>query len=467
MIPTRSELQEVIKTSNVKWLDRIIYKNLGQLQANLNNTERAMLVDQLATSMALYERLALGVTTVRHALYRHYNVLIKSGAATSQLSRRFNMSKKGFNREIRDQIDSAFKQAHWHEQEDRLEEAATCLRRAQLSYKVLFDEEMVIALLCGDCAEAEAELARIAQFREVLFLSAIKLAASVAKAHDLSLSGNAVEWSDLVQEAIIGTMQAVQAYHPIESGQTFTSFVRTWVSGIVSKRISETTRTVPVPRTVIDRYDYVNKAILHLGLTVTDLRGGVHEGSVLVEGKVDNETLDRIAYCATALQAGQEDEECHIDQTARRPYNRGEVMYLLKVTQETLSLDVKVASHSGEEGEADSLGNVLADDAPTVEEAYDGERVSSRLMAILYQFTSEEEYAIMKLRYGMKTEAVVGCGRVSDQYCATIDAPMNKSRVAEIDQEVLDRVREAAAEDPDLVRQLREIWRTVPFMEKR
>jgi len=454
-----------LKTGELKWLDRAAYKAFGDLQADLNEAERGMLVDQLAVSFERYERLVLNLYSVREALYLHYNQLVKSHATTSQLSRRFNMSLRGHNRQLRDMIDSAFEFANMMERQNDPDKAAFWLLQAEISHKVLFSPGMSNLIRKSRAHAAARELVRIRQFQQALFRSVIMLAVSVARAHNLRLKGSTVEWTDLAQEAIIGALQAVEAYHPIDSGQTFTSFVRTWVSGIVSKRVNETTRTVPIPRSMIDRYDYVHKAIQVLGLVVSDLRGGVRQEGRLIEGKVDWETLCRIAYCATLLQAKPKKEEGEDEEKIIRPFSPEEVLDLLMNTQDTVSMELEVESDgmavNGQEHV--TFGETLPDDALNAEQRFDGSRVGMRLMAIVRRHTTWEEYVIMSLRYGQGV--VLGCGRVSDLYVARTGKPMNKGKVTSVYKTVLERLRRVAASDPNLKRQFEEIEATVPFMD--
>lgn len=436
------------KAGRFRWLDRIAYRDLGKLQLNLSNSEREEIANQLAISLQKYENLVLNIKEVRHILYRIYNDMITSKTSTSQLSNQFNMSLKGHNHKLRKQIDENFKLACEYEKIGKQFEASTQLRNANLSYDVLFDPKIINAVQNTSTA-ASQELIKIQQFREKLFYSIIEMAVGLAKKYSVQLDGNCIEWTDLAQEAILASMKAVEKYHPIDCGNTFTSFVYTWISGTLSKKINEITRTVSVPRSTLDRYVYVQKAIDNLGLILSDLRGGSRQFNILASGKIDYFTLCQIADKATTLKGGDE------------LFTPEEIRRLLLTTQEELSLDIEVESADGTE--CVTLGETLPDETFSVEEQIDGTLFSSRLMSIISQYTTPEELALIKLRYG--TGKFRGCKLVADIYSFATKKPMNKGRVSEIEKQVFERIKSEIENNPDLRRQFEEIDETLPFFQ--
>lgn len=439
---------EVVKNRPVTWLDPTAYKLLGRLQHSLKPTERRLLVFQLGTALKQYEKLALSIRDVRQRLFRQYNEMVKAGVATSQLSRKFNMSVRGHNAIVGQNIDMAFKLAHEYDRILRRDYAYSVLRDAGLSFRTLLRPEIVDIAKVNSPAAAR-ELLRIDQFRYELFRSTVKMAIVIARNHSERIDGDVVEWEDLAQEAIIAAKEAVDNYHPIEDGKTFTSYVYTWVSGIVSKKVYETTRTVFLPRTTLDRYHYVDRAVKELGLLMTELKGGIRPSGTLSEGKVGYDTLCEIARVATRLQRGN------------KPFFADEVLELLKTTQDEVSLDMEVDGAEGEE--TLTLVETLTDGAFLTDEQYDGRQLSRRLMALIKQFTTPEEYLIMELRYGCGE--VVGCQRVTDQYVSGTGRSTNKTKVGNIDKDVISRVKEIIKRDPEARRQFRELLETTPFME--
>ena len=435
--------------SRLKWIGARIYGDIGTLHGDLNPTERRMLVDQLATSLGRYEVAALGSIKVRNQIYRIYNALVKVGSSTSQLAGSFNMSLKGHNDTVRSQVDKAFKYASKADIEGAPTEAAQRLKEVSLSHKVLFSPE-VVSLVNGERGAGAQEIVRIEQYREKLFRSTLKMVAAIAKKHSHHLEGTTVEWADLVQEGIIASIAAVEAYHPVEDGNTFTSYVHTWVNGIISKKVNETTRTVSIPRTTLDRFVFVQRAIDDLGLAIEDLRGGPWRDGRVRRGQVSDETLETIACRATELHTGN-----HL-------FSSDEVQELIIVTQDEVSMDIELDSDN--DPEMVTFGESIPSDAPSAEEAIDGALVGQRLMSLVRAHTTDEEYIVMELRYGMG--AVKGYRVVADEYTEGTGKAMNKGKVASIDRHVLSRLRRECSLNPALMKQFREIMETVVFMPK-
>lgn len=438
-----------LKPGRLRWLYRAIYEDIGSLHIDLNPTERRMVVEQLATSLVRHETLTLALRSVREALYKIYNDMVRSGMTTSQLSSKFNMSVRRHNDQIRDLVDASFKLAHDKELAGEPSEAALQLHAAGLSHKILFSPE-ITSLVELNQGEAATELVRIDQYRELLFNSTLKMVVGIANKKHALLDGNTVEWADLIQEGMIAAMAAVEAYQPLAEGNTFTSYMHTYVSGIISKKVNETTRTVFIPRSTLDRFVYVNKAIDELGMVISDLRGGRWQDGKLTEGKVDDNTLQRIADQATLLQKGN------------NFFTAEEVQELIIFTQDEISMDLEVASPDGTE--SISFGEEIPSEDPPADEVVDGALVGRRLMELVRQYTTTEEYLIMELRWGMG--AVKGYKTVAEEYTDGTGKPMNKGKAAHLEKQVLSRLQTETSTDPTLMKQFREIMATLVFLPK-
>ncbi len=451
MQPKKPSDPKELVPGQLKWVSRSFYGDIGKLQADLNPVERKLLVDQLATSLDQYEHMALNIKAVRNILYRVFNRMMKTGVIASQLSRKFNMSIPGHNEQVTEDIENAFNDAHERERENCPFEAARILRAATLSHKQLFASDVIDAVVM-DNGGAAVELIRVRQYQNRLFRSTLKMAVRIARKHDKHLDGNTVEWQDLAQEAVIAAQQAVESYRPIEGGNTFTSFVHTWVSGSLSKKVNETTRTVFIPRSTLDRFGYISKAIDELDLLIEDLRGGAWVDGKIYDGKVDYDTLGKIAARATELQ------QCD------KAFTPEEVHDLILTTQQEVSMDLKI---EGDDTGINSMtfGDSIASDKPPAGEALDGGLFSRRLMGIMAEFTSTEEYALLELRWGMG--AVKSYKTAAEEYSAGTGKPMNKGKAALLEQQVFTRVQREAANNPDLMKRFRELMETSLFITEK
>ena len=435
------------------WVSRPLYKAVGELYIDLSkNGNRTEVINLLREALASYENAVLSVAAVRVSLYHTFNDLEVKGLSVSTLSQKYNMSMKGHNAKLKKDMQSVFDQAS-HEEFvlGNPNTAASLLKGAGLNHKVLFSAE-IKGIVKDTGGAAVTALSEVTVYRNTLFKSTLKMVMQIARNHSRSLDGSVVEWQDLVQEGVIAALQAVESYHPEpdDGGATFTSYVYTTVRGIISKRVNETTRTVRIPRWNINRFAHVSKAIEELHLSVSDLRGGAWQDGKLYIGKVSDETLDKIALKATEIQNG----------TAN--FTAKEVIELLMVTQVPISMDVEVASDN-DITEAITFGESITYEGPSTEELIDGMRLGHRLMELVTAYTvSSEEVKIMELRWGMGE--VSSYREVAATFADGTGNAMNKGKAAAIEEQVMERIRRAMANDPAVARQFRELLRSTDLI---
>ena len=433
----------------LSWLSRPLFNAVGELYIDLSKKgARTEVTDRLCIALADYEHESLNINEVRAKLYHTFNDMETHGPSVSALSKHYNMSKQGNNAKLKQHIQSIFDQAS-HEEfvKGNSNAAVQLLRDAGLGRRALFSPEIKDIVEADDGLAADA-LAAVTEQRDILFKSTLKMVMSLARAHTRKLDGSVVEWQDLVQEGIIASLQAVDAYRPKlgDKGVTFTSYVYTTVSGIISKRVNETTRTVRVPRTNIDRFAHVSKAIDALHLSLPDIRGGHWQDGRLATGQVSNDTLTRIAEKATEIQNGKAN------------FTAKEVMELLMDTQSIISMDIEVESDE-DITEAVTFGETIADPGPSAEELLDGRRLKHNLMRMVHDYTvSPTEVKIMELRYGMGE--VLSFRAVASKFAGDTGTPMNKGRAATIEGQVLGRIRRAMRNDPKAAKQFEELLRS-------
>jgi DNA-directed RNA polymerase specialized sigma24 family protein len=419
-------------------IDRAIYDSVSELAAPLSETELGMLANQLSLSLERYERLALDKVEVRDHLYRMYNSLLESGKTVSTLSREFNMSRKGHNDTIRHTVQTAFKHAYQAELLGSPTLPQYHLGNVKLRSALLLSEE--VKALIGPPAYREA--IRIDQFRQVLFKSVAQMAAGIARRQTRQLSGTVIDLPDLVHEAFAAVLTVLDNYQPIEDGKTLTSFIYTSVNGIVSSRIRESTRNVAIPRTVLDRWGPVHKKFRAYGLSGRDI--------------YDEDGIEPEIFSAVIRDLNKAMTD------SSRLYTGDEVLSLIKQTQEEASLDVIVAYD--EHGCEATLGSLLLDQEPTVEEKMDARLAGVRLMALIREFCSDEEYIMMELRWGMGS--VKSYQKVSMEYTSSTGRPMNKTSASIIERRVFEKIRKRAAVDPSVRKRFTAIWETLTFAEK-
>jgi len=139
-----------------------------------------------------------------------------------------------------------------------------------------------------------------------------------------------------------------------------------------------------------------------------------------------------------------------------RPFTAYEVFKLLENVQDECSLDLEL--DFGDEGKIPMIEQISSGE-PSTEDQIDAGLLGARLMRIIRDYTTTEEYTVFELRYG--GDRVLNYKETSDAYVLGRDLRMNKGRVSDIDRDVLARLRAAAERDPDLKRSLLELLDTV------
>jgi RNA polymerase sigma factor (sigma-70 family) len=417
--------------------DMAVYDAVGKMHNDLSGRDRMLVIQQLESALDRYEYEALQVYAVRVYLYNVYNDKIRGCKSVSTFSRDFNMSIRGHNADLITVVDALIAEAFSLDMSGKHEDASKVILSIRLRHSVLYGAEVLHRVkACAAYGNVHSKAALdqmywVNKYRETLFESVIKLATHIGKKAAVCLSGEVIAEADLIHEAILGAKEAVLSYQPRNDGKTFTSYVNNWVSGTISKYVNENTRTVSVPRTLIDRYRPVLEAIEELGTTEG-------EPVALMATKIlhDKRQLSR----GTKLRR----EEVY---TAREVFNLHQIM------QESASLDVEVNSERTED--PTTLGERLVSTAPSQDEQFDSAMVSRTLMGVVRDYSSPEEYTLMELRWGMGK--FMGLKQTAEIYRRNTGRPMNKGKVAEIEKDVLARMRDGIEAGDNRLYELSEV----------
>lgn len=435
----RNEAASYSEEHNGHTSARAIYESVGELAIVLNEAELRMLATQLSTSLRVYEMVVLSDSGVRQELYRMYNERVESGMATSQLSEDFNMSVRGHNDAVKRHIDNCFMAAVRADSQGRNEEATGYLQHAKLRSNVMFSDR-VVGLVESGSSDAKMELVRIRQHQNAVFRSVLPLAAKIARKQSRGLVGTSMEFPDMLQESFLAALQVVSHYHPIDEGKTLSSFMYTSINGVLSRRKNELTRNVALPRTLLDRFSYVNRAAKELGMGK--------------EAKEDFESLSEVERKLLCAKASA------LLPSGKTQYTLQELADLYRVTQIEASLDMVIEADT--DGFTTTVGDNIADDTD-LDRAIDMKYAGRRLMELMRPYLNQEEYLLLELRWGMGE--VRSYQTTASQYAEATGRPMNKTSASTVEQRVFKRLRRAAATDPGLREKFMQIWDSIDMLE--
>jgi len=178
----------------------------------------------------------------------------------SKLGRDYNSHILGHNKSIHDKIDRI---------KDRLPKlgwiaGAILLVDANLHPRLVLNDEVFHAVKHGPNCWAKyrilAELAALQEDRELLVNCVLNAAADIAITKHRQLNNDVIQVSDLFQEALKAAYEGTLLYN-YDSKAKWSSFAYSRMFDVISNFIADKSRVVSVPRSTIERFNTVVKAI--------------------------------------------------------------------------------------------------------------------------------------------------------------------------------------------------------------
>lgn len=396
------------------------YKAVSKLSTPLSNEERVEVMTKLRHALHLYEGMILNSPDAREVIYRMYNEKVKMGHAISRLSRGFNMSKKGTNKLLARIVEDTMKSAFVAETEYP-NTAPFLLRGLELSYDLLLHPE-VTAAANSTCSAGEVA-DRIEKLQDRLFRSVVKLASDIAVKKSRRTSGDVIAYEDMLHEAVLAARSGVKAYRPNDgystaedSAAAFTTFIHVWVNGSLSKFESENSRTVKLPRTVIDRWVPVGEAL-------GTLEGGSYED---------------VAKLATKILHDKRQRSRNKKLGRSEVYTAEEVFELIIAVQETASLDLEF--HADDTGAVRlSLSDLIRSEDPNPDDAVDTARLNRSITMLFQEYCTPDQFLLMSLRWGMGE--VRGMKETADLFENHTGRRVTKSKIASIERLLFQKLK--------------------------
>ena len=272
---------------------------------------------------------------------------------------------------------------------------------------------------------------RIESVRLEMLHAVLRSISDIVKEYMEPLSGDVINWFDLMQEGMAAAYDATLTYNYDKNNEhqaKWSTYIYFKVSKELSKYIAENTRLVALPRYLQDRWGPVAKAVKQLGSTNYEL----------------------IAKLATRTLSESTDRKLK----SHEVYTADEIEGLIHTTQNILSLDTFTNDSTVGEDQPLTYADALSFEAVPIDSEVETRILRDKIREILREKLTEEEWDILSIRWGFESGSPCGLDETTLIYKQRYpDRKMNKAKVNQTEEKVKGFLR---SEENSQLRELHE-----------
>jgi hypothetical protein len=402
-----------------------LFDEIRDLSNILSEDELVGVMGDLRVAMSHFEREALEHLQYRQLIYSQFNDRLQeqedtdgNRGAISMMSRRRNSSKKGHNQQLAHDLNEGLRQAA-EADADRLDGAASTVFKLELSYEVLMDREAVLVLSETGAYAALEALDEIKLNQAKLFAHVVQLVANRAQARHRACPGDTIQYGDFLHEGLIELLTYVTRFYPgtLEddeaAAKVFPKFIYNSLDGLLRKFEAKNSRSVKVPRNVLDRWRPVREAL----------------------DDAPNASMGDLASLATKKLYEKRQLSTGNKLSRTEAYTEDEVYTLIQVAQPVMSLNEPESGSEESDFDLEKFDS-LPSAEPLPDEAVDRAQTKPLLIELLKEYCGPDMdmYLALLLKTGLHDGNVLTLNATCDAFHKFLGRTLSRSKLAEYEK---------------------------------